>query len=317
MNASKRRGPKFRFDDETCSRIRTEHESGESIRKLGVKYGAEFETIKRCIKRAGGVVRVRPLNATPKGVQFAGVSVLAKSGNSKLGDCAATYAAAQSCPTSCPFYEGGCYAEYDQTALAWNRITSQAEGLTAVQIATSESTAIRLTPAVRDMRLHVAGDSTTREGTRTLADACEDYVARGLAVGKRLVVWGYTHAWRTVLRADWWRVSILASCETPADVRAAWRRGYAAAIAVTKFHSRQAFELWDGEGVIKAVPCPAQTGERTCTECRLCFDDRRLLSDRVVIAFETHGTGKKRADETLRRVSLPMVGRIKQERRAA
>lgn len=302
----KRMGRPPRFTDAECLAIKAEHEAGASVRVLVAKHKAGAATIYGALARAGGTVRVRPVVPPAAGeVVYPGVRVVAASLNRKLGDAAATYVAAQTCPPACPFLNAGCYAEYDQTGLHWHKITAEAAGLTAEQLARAEAAAIRRTPAVRDLRLHVAGDSPTRRGTRLIADACAEYVARGVAVGKRLAAFGYTHAWRAVLRSDWWRVSILASCETAADVRAARRRGYAAAVTVAQFpNGPRAFDL-DGE---KCVPCPAQTGDATCTDCRLCMADHRLLSDRLTIAFEVHGSGAKRAAETVKRVALPMAG---------
>ena len=312
-----RRKSPTRIDGPTAATMRADHEAnGTSTRELARRHGVSQGAAADAIVRAGGQVNPRPRANADQVVTFPGVRVSARSGNAKLGDCAATYAAATTCPASCPFLNGGCYAEYDQTSIHWKPITEQADGLTAEQVATAEALAIRRTPAVRDMRLHVAGDSPTREGTRAIADACEDYVARGLAVGKRLAVFTYTHGWKQVLRSDWWRVSVLASCETVADVHAAFRRGYAAAVTVAAFPAGpRAFTLGEGEGAVKCVPCPAQTSETTCSECKLCMDDRRLLATRTVIAFETHGSGRRRANEVLGRVALPVVSA--DERRAA
>lgn len=304
-----RRPTRHVIDDATAAAMRDEHaQHGTSTRELARQHGVSQGAAADAIVRAGGQVNPRPRANADQVVTYPGVRVSAKSGNSKLGDCAATYAAATTCPDSCPFLNGGCYAEYDQTALHWKPITEQADGLTPEQVATAEAMAIRQTPAVRDLRLHVAGDSPTRAGTRAIADACEEYVARGLAVGRRLSVWGYTRAWKTVLRSDWWRVSILASVTTVDEIKAAWRRGYAPALTVAEFPSKAAFELKDGAGEgIKCIPCPAQTSEKTCSDCRLCLDSSTLLARRTVIAFEVHGSGKRRAAEKAYRVSLPVV----------
>lgn len=302
-------GRKRRFDNAAEMRLRRDHEEqGLSVRQLADRHGAHFNSIKKAIQRAGGTVTARPRGRPAPPAEYPGVILSAKSGNAKLGEAASTIVAAGSCPTDCPFYSSGCYAEYDQTGLHWRRVTESGEGLTPLQLARSEAEAIRATPATRDLRLHVAGDSVTREGTRLIADACHEYTARGLRVGKRLTAWGYTHAWRSVLRSDWWAVSMLASCETAADVRSAWRRGYAAAVTVTAFpEGSKAFKLGEGADAVECVPCPAQTSGRTCTECRLCMDDRRLLAERTVIAFEVHGSGAKRAAEAVGRRALPVV----------
>jgi hypothetical protein len=228
-----------------------------------------------------------------------GVLLQRASGNTKLGEAAATYVARQSCPADCRFRGAGCYAEFDNTGTHWRRASRGGEGLTPLRLAENEAALIRRTPADRHLRLHVAGDSATDEGTRVLAAACMNYMYRG---GQ--FVWTYTHAFRTVDRSAWGSVSVLASCESADDVRDAWGRGYAAALTVDLFHSRRAYTM-DG---VRVVPCPAQTAGRTCTDCRLCFDDARLRDRRLVIGFETHGSGKGYADAALaRRVALPVT----------
>lgn len=102
-------------------------------------------------------------------------------------------------------------------------------------------------------------------------------------------------------------VAVLASCETVADVREAWGRGYAAAVVVPEFAGKTAYQLGDGPDAVTVLPCPAQTSERTCTDCRLCFDDRRLLARRLAIGFEVHGGGANKAKAALKRRSLPMA----------
>ena len=132
------------------------------------------------------------------------------------------------------------------------------------------------------LRLHVVGDSPTNAAAAPIAAACATRTGP---------TWGYTHFWRTVDRATWGSVSMLASCERPSDVGQAWERGYAAALVVADFPGAGRFEA--GPGVM-AVPCPEQTGRvATCDECRLCWRDD-LLVNRVAVAFKAHGTRRRR-----------------------
>lgn len=92
---------------------------------------------------------------------------------------------------------------------------------------------------------------------------------------------------------------MLASCETTADVRTAWRRGYAAALVVPDFPSPRAFDL-DG---VKVVPCPEQSGRApSCEACGLCFDDRRLKRARITIGFRPHGPRSNATRSILRQL---------------
>jgi hypothetical protein len=258
-----------------------------------------------------------------------GVLANPSSQNAKLGFAATTTVARQSCPESCAFRkDGGCYAEYDNNRQVWDRISLTSQHLTPLDLAQREAEVVDAMPADRDLRLHIAGDSTTSEGTRLLAAAAGRYIARGSVLLSALAlkgrqpshqrrkngprrppfVWAYTHAWREVKRADWGPISILASCETSADVALARERGYAAAVVVPEFRSPKTYVDVTG---MRIIPCPAQTAKRTCTTCRLCFDDTRLRENGLVIGFAVHGQGIAKATAAVRkRVALPMAEKV-------
>jgi hypothetical protein len=205
--------------------------------------------------------------------------------NAKIGDAAASYAAQVSCPTTCAFFDGGgCYAESGGLGTAVTAPLNDAAsrlGADEVDVARAEAAAIDRLAGGRPLRMHTVGDCKTDETARIVSAAAERYLDRGGAA-----VWTYTHAWRTVDRESWGRVSVLASCETPADVALARVRGYAPSIVVDEFADRRRYEI-DGEAVL---PCPAQTSHATCTSCRLCFNDGALLERGYAIAFAVHGT---------------------------
>lgn len=224
--------------------------------------------------------------------------------NGKIGTAAATMAAQVSCPKDCVFINGGgCYAEDGGAGFITEKLNVLAEerGTSALEVAKVEAAAIDGIKARRGrpMRLHTVGDCATDATARIVAAASERYMIRG---GGQ--VWTYTHAWRRVARRAWGTVSVLASCESVKDVRAAWRRGYAASIVVPEFRSREAYMI-DG---VKVVPCPAQTTDNvTCSSCGLCMDSYGLLERRTVIGFAVHGGGNvvKRALAALDRPDDP------------
>lgn len=223
----------------------------------------------------------------------------AKSNNAKIGDCATTYAAQASCPTSCVFFNGGgCYAENGRLYAALTRPLNGAAELadaSPVDVACEEAAAIDALPVIpgRPMRLHTVGDCATDETARIVSAAAERYMDRG---GGQ--VWTYTHAWRDVERVSWGRVSVLASCEDVGEFDEARERGYAPSIVVQEFASRKLYAIdeLDGSpgprrlGSEAVLPCPAQTSSATCSSCRLCFDDTKLLARGYAIAFAVHGT---------------------------
>ena len=203
-----------------------------------------------------------------------------KTGNTKVGDVAVTHAAQESCPTSCTFLGSGCYAETGQQKWVTRRLNKAATGATPRQIALAEAEAIRKLNGKKPLRLHVVGDCRTTEAARIVAKAADEYRAK-----HDQPVWTYTHAWRTVPREAWGNVSVLASCETPADVAQAKDRGYATAIVVESFASERRHAI----GPVDAIPCVEQTRGVTCDNCRLCFDDDYLRKSGRTIAFKGHG----------------------------
>jgi len=212
-------------------------------------------------------------------------SATEKTANSKTGSVSVSYAAIQSCPNSCPFKSGGCYAKSGPLAIFWGRMNKAGDGHSITDIARTEARAIGKLTGKRAIRLHVAGDSITDRAAR--------YVAR--AARRFPVAWTYTHAWETVKRKAWDTVSVLASCETIAQAKKAIARGYAPCIVVDKFKQDKAY-MQDG---LKIIPCPAQTRNRTCIECKLCFNDGMLRAQNAVIAFSAHGSGARKVREAL------------------
>lgn len=199
----------------------------------------------------------------------------------KVGPVSATYAAQQSCPRDCAFLGNGCYAENGHTALYVTRRLNRADpSASPLDVALREAELIDGLSGERDLRLHIVGDCATVEATLIVSAAAERYMDRG---GRR--AWTYTHAWRDVPRWAWGRVSVLASCETPADVVEANRRGCATALTVLGHPGERRYDA----GPLRILPCPEQTRGVTCAECRLCTDDAGLRARGLTIAFALHG----------------------------
>ncbi len=237
-----------------------------------------------------------------------------KSCNSKLGPVefvharppfvSSTYVSIQAtCPASCPFKSGGCYVLSGPAKGPARKLDEAACGHTSLEVIQDEVR--RIDDAFgggpvpqdgarggRDLRLHVGGDVGSTQGARLLAGAARRWRARGGGT-----VWTFTHFWREVPRKAWGdAISVLASIESVEDVEEARRAGYPAALVVAKFPSGKAFPVAGSE--VRAIPCPAETGYTTCIECRLCLD-RDLLKMNRAIAFETHGSGARKANQAL------------------
>lgn len=224
-----------------------------------------------------------------------GAIYVSDSGNSKIMGSKkvdATYCSINAtCPNTCELKGKGCYAELSFVGIQTTRLNNEASQLTALQVARAEAKAIDncynggAVPAGRDMRLHVAGDSRTVTGTRIINKAVGRWKRRGGGD-----CWSYTHAWRSVPRSEWNNVSILASVSSTAEVAEARKQGYAPAIVVPEFNGDKAFTLEGSD--TKWIPCPAQTRNKGCSDCRLCFNANRLHNDNFGIAFAAHGVKK-------------------------
>jgi len=131
-------------------------------------------------------------------------------------------------------------------------------------------------PIYLDLRLGVSGEVSGPKGARALADAAAHWLAH---VGGKL--WGYTHAWRRVLRRSFGQASVLASVDRPEDIVSAILRGYVPAIVVERHDGTAPFVV-NGHRFIR---CPNETMGMACVECRLCLDDGRLRERGFGIAF--------------------------------
>ena len=203
-----------------------------------------------------------------------------ESENEKTGHVSCTYTSQNSCPPDCPFIGSGCYAEMGLVGIQTRRLNRSAINR-ANMIAHAEAAVIRTLSGLRPLRLHVVGDCRTNRAASIVARAARQHTDKA-----NKPVWTYTHAWRRVLRSAWDSVSVLASCETGADVRAARACGYATCITVQEHLDRKVYNL-DG---IKILPCPAQTTKTVqCLDCQLCWQDSFLKKQNLTIGFSIHG----------------------------
>lgn len=217
--------------------------------------------------------------------------VTPKSGNAKIGDAAATYAPRETCPDACPLRDSGqCYGNGFRTRRVWDSISGVLSGAVSraaasILAALSEAEGIdAIRKPSRDMRVHVLGDASTDSAARILSAACARYVARAV---RPVRVWSYSHAWRTVSRASWGAVSVLASCESADDIKAATAAGWATARVVDAFPDGARVFVRDG---IRHLPCAEQAGTAaSCIDCGWCMRDGWLRDRGLTVAFAAHG----------------------------
>ena len=211
------------------------------------------------------------------------VAITPVSDNAKTGHIAVTGRPRSSCPTSCTFYESGCYtagridAHYEKNAADW----------------TVDAARERLREAKSDrLRDRVDGDLMT-DGKLDL-EYLRDLTAAAVAEGFRWV-WGYSHA-PDVTAADVPDGYVLnASCETEEDVISARERGLPATLAS---HMYLHGDRVDGRPVVQ---CPATRVDAiTCGNCGGQAGPLCGRKDReAVILFPLHGAGARKAMQAI------------------
>ena len=222
------------------------------------------------------------------------VMAVEKSKNEKTGLVSATYAPIQSCPKTCPFMDKGCYGQKSFCGFhlrKLNKATKEQGKEFALDIALEEARAIRSLTGKKPLRLHIVGDCKTPSAAKIVADACGDYISKD-----QQKVWTYTHAWRDIPRSNWGDISVLASCETLEEAHHAMKRGYAASIVRLKKFDRP----FNYQGVTM-TPCLEMTKGIKCKDCRLCFNDKKLLENKRVICFFPHGDGSEEVKHEIRK----------------
>ncbi len=199
--------------------------------------------------------------------------VTLRSSNAKTGPLAVTYRTQESCPTTCAFFENGCYAR--------GRIFGIARKFGRDDLNKIHELATTLDPG-QGLRLNVSGDFLTDAGD--LDQEYVDVVNALVRARPDVRVIAYTHAWRT-LDPSSFAFGVNASCETTADVAEARKKGWGTVMV-------------DGpEGEIVAgtrvVRCPAEyRDDTTCASCMLCSRTPDLPT---TVSFRTHGAGAHKA----------------------
>jgi len=218
------------------------------------------------------------------------------SGNSKLaGDkkIDATYSSIKrTCDASCPLKQTKtCYAMSSFVGMQVRKLDRKARQYSVIEMAEAEAKCIdnaykggRI-PAGRDLRVHVSGDASTPRAARILSRAVNRWLKRG---GQ--AAFTYTHSHKNVKRADWGKISVLASIENTSQVDAVRKMGYSPALVVSEHTTDKAHVLPGSDTVF--IPCPSQTKGIHCSTCRLCMKGDWLYSQNKGISFAAHGIMK-------------------------
>ena len=214
------------------------------------------------------------------------VHVTLKSSNVKTGPIPVSVTGADSCPPSCPFSGGGCYAKGGPLAIHWRKVTAGDRGVDWDQFC---DTVAGFEPG-QLWRHNAAGD---------LPGAGEsiDPVALGELVKANIGKRGFTYTHKTNdaenfywIRAanDWgFTVNLSANDLHDADMLAEHNAGP----VVVVLPSTQTKNTTTPAGRAVVI-CPAtQRDDVSCATCQLCARQRD-----VIVGFPAHGTRKRVID---------------------
>ena len=220
----------------------------------------------------------------------------AKSSNAKTGKIAVSTTSQDSCPSDCALKGNGCYASTGPLKLHWDKVSQgpmskQARGTDLMSFCDS----LRALPDGSCFRHNQAGDLPHNDGLinvhalRLITEACSE---------RNLVAWTYTHHNTNkapnklaILQANKQGLTVNISAHSQQHAAHYHKQGLPSVCIVPRGETRK---NWEHDGV-KFLVCPAQTSEKTCSECRLC-----AIADRsCVVAFKAHGTQAKKVEATI------------------
>jgi hypothetical protein len=219
-----------------------------------------------------------------------------QSSNKKTGKMAVSTTSWDSCPSTCPLADSGCYAKSGPLRLHADKVTAgpnidKPRGIDLFSFCES----IKSLPEGSLFRHNQSGDLPHKDGTidhislTLIAQACHS---------QRLTAWTYTHHDVNNSRnSDSIAVSIglgltvNVSAHSQDQAADCHKKGLPSVCIVPRDETRK---HWEHDGV-KFLVCPAQTSDRTCSECKLC-----AIADRsCVVAFKAHGTQAKKVEATI------------------
>jgi hypothetical protein len=217
------------------------------------------------------------------------VALTAVSSNAKTGPIPTSTSGRETCPTTCPFYDKGCYAKSGPQAIHWRKVSNAERG-----VSWEEFTKLISKIAKGQLWRHnVSGDLPHNDGNidylklRKLIDANR---------GKK----GYTYTHHilndhnviAVQNSNSLGFTVNASCESVDDADRVMSEHNIPAVAVV--NSDKTDRFYKTATGRKVITCPATIHENvTCATCGLC----QVADREFVIAFPAHGNAKRTVNQ--------------------
>lgn len=213
------------------------------------------------------------------------VALTMVSSNAKTGPIPTSTSERSSCPTTCPFYDKGCYAKSGPQALHWRKVSNTERGVDWSEFVTL----VRKIARGQIWRHNVSGDLPHNDGNidylklRQLIDANKG--RRGFTYSHHVL---NEHNIICLQNANMMGFTVNASCESVDDADRVMTEYNIPAVAVV--NSEKTDRFYKTASGRKVITCPATIHENvTCATCGLCQQSDREF----VIAFPAHGTAKK------------------------
>ena len=215
------------------------------------------------------------------------VHITSRSSNVKTGPIPVTTTERVSCPSTCPFYDKGCYAKSGKLALHWRKVSNGERGTDWQGLCEFVSQL----PAKQLWRHNQAGDLPHTDGL------INDHAIFSLVAannGKR----GFTYTHHVLNPHNRFLIdyatshgfTVNVSCESIVQADTNHNNGLRAVVVVPTYA-----ELPErSETGTPIIECPAQTTEgMTCEKCGLCSQSQR----KCIVAFRAHGNAKRHVSE--------------------
>ena len=203
--------------------------------------------------------------------------------NEKTGSMPVSTSTKDWCPDSCPLKEAGCYAKHGHTGMHWRKVTAGERGTDWDAFVSK----VRHLPKGGIWRHNVAGDLPIFD---------HGMIRQLIKANTGKGGFTYTHHLPTAenagiiaeSNANGFTVNLSADTTAKADTYV--ELGIAPVVTLLPTDSAKVTFTPKGR---KVVRCPAETSKKvTCQSCRLC-----QKTDRPIIGFTPHGSGKKVTQE--------------------
>lgn len=217
------------------------------------------------------------------------VALTMVSSNTKTGPIPTTTSDRATCPTTCPFYDKGCYAKSGSQAIHWRKVSNAERGFVWDEFVNQ----IRKIAKNQIWRHNVSGDLQHNNGNIDYKKLRQLIMANK---GRR----GYTYTHHklnehnivSLQNANMMGFTVNVSCESTEEADRVMTEHEIPAVAVV--NSDKTDRFYKTSSGRKVITCPATIHDNvTCSTCGLC-----QKADRdYIIAFPAHGNAKRTVNE--------------------